>query len=83
MISVHDCEHEEIQFNSGDYYIYCLGCGSKWVRHNLHDMEYTISDGRAIGADPSAANKGKGGGLSGHKRYKVKEKENNGWLAHI
>ena len=32
MLRPEDCEHAELAFGSGDYYIFCRACHACWVR---------------------------------------------------
>jgi hypothetical protein len=60
-ISPTECRHEQVHFGSGDYYVFCLGCGARWGRLDPlgKRREYGVSmDGEEIGCDPSAANRG-------------------------
>ena len=53
------CQHTRLRFNSGDYYIACVDCPSRWATISHGRPEYgEDKDGRAIGADPSVANQG-------------------------
>lgn len=55
------CQHIELQFNSGDYYIACHACGARWARIGpSHEQpEYgTDYKGNPIGARPELANQG-------------------------
>ena len=68
-----DCIHPELTFDSGDYYIRCHICNSKWVRCNLNWPESgTNRAGQQVGGDPASANIGAAAGLSGHKRVTPK-----------
>jgi hypothetical protein len=54
-----ECEHPEVRFASGDYYVMCTFCDARWV---------------CCGADsdqprPDLANQGVGTGLSGGLRF--------------
>ena len=62
-----ECEHETLQFSSGDYYIFCVDCGGKWCAHNASSREYDSLTG--VGADPNVC-VAPGNGLSGQRRYK-------------
>ena len=67
-----ECLHETLQFNSGDYYIFCADCGSKWCAHNAEDREYDfLPDGSRVGADPSVC-VAPGNQLSGQRRYTIR-----------
>jgi len=64
-----DCIHPELTFDSGDYYIRCRICNSKWVRCNLSWPESGINrTGQQVGGDPASANIGAAANLSGNKR---------------
>ena len=64
-----DCLHDELTFDSGDYYVGCRKCNSKWVKVNLTWPESgTNRAGQQVGGDPASANIGAAAGLSGHKR---------------
>jgi len=53
------CQHAELRFGSGDYYIFCSGCGACWMRRGLNKQEYgTDPDGKEIGAAPEESNQG-------------------------
>lgn len=46
-------DHSEVQFGSGDYYVFCHACGRKWAMMSHSQPEYgTDKDGKPIGADP-------------------------------
>lgn len=55
-----DCTHAKLQFNSGDYYISCVGCQATWMlRARDGRPEYGLDgDGKRVGAAPDEANKG-------------------------
>jgi hypothetical protein len=53
-----DCAHKLLTFGSGDYYIFCSGCGARWVFAGGEDDTHT----------PGKSNKGKGSHLSGETR---------------
>jgi hypothetical protein len=54
-----DCRHEELWFNSGDYYINCWKCGASWMRRDpTRGNEYREICGEKIGAAPELANQG-------------------------
>jgi len=46
------CDHAELTFGSGDYYIFCHACGRKWAVMGKGD-EYGIVNGKPVGADAS------------------------------
>ena len=51
------CQHKELQFSSGDYYILCTECSRKWATVNPERPEYGEDKyGRQVGADPTIAN---------------------------
>jgi hypothetical protein len=54
------CQHPQLHFGSGDYYVFCSVCLARWGR--LSDdgrPEYrTLDDGTKIGCAPEEANKG-------------------------
>jgi hypothetical protein len=53
------CQHKELQFNSGDYYITCHACGFRWARIHHSQPEYGHDkDGKPIGCTPERANVG-------------------------
>lgn len=54
-----DCTHHRVHFGSGDYYLFCQGCGAKWVRADGLDQ-----------AAPGLSNRGTGSSLSGQPREK-------------
>lgn len=57
-IPVSECRHEEVYFGSGDYYVFCRGCGSRWGRVGMQ-REYGVSmGGEQIGCMPELSNKG-------------------------
>jgi hypothetical protein len=63
------CLHPELIFNSGDYYVMCPACNSKWVRVKPGGLESGMdAQGRQVGGDTSVANQGQAAGLSGHRR---------------
>lgn len=65
------CLHPELTFDSGDYYVFCHTCNSKWVRVNMNWPESGLPS-RQVGGDPGSANIGAASGLSGHKRVEPK-----------
>jgi hypothetical protein len=68
------CLHPELTFDSGDYYVLCHACNSRWVRVKIGGLESgTDREGRQVGGDPSAANIGQASGLSGHRRVEPKK----------
>lgn len=53
------CQHEEIWFNSGDYYVTCMQCHARWGRlSNDGRKEYSEVNGIKIGCAPEEANVG-------------------------
>ena len=67
------CSHLVLQFNSGDYYIFCVDCGGKWCAHSLNGREYgQDAKGDHIGADSSVCI-APGMNLSGARRYALKQ----------
>jgi hypothetical protein len=54
------CQHDNLQFNSGDYYLTCVLCGARWGRiNNLKQPEYGLDkDGKPVGCTPEEANNG-------------------------
>ena len=58
MIPREECNHPELTFGSGDYYIFCYECGAIWATTSIQ------SDRIA----PEESNRGKGMSLSGEKR---------------
>lgn len=54
------CNHPELNFASGDYYVACWGCGARWARiNNQKQPEYGEgADGSKIGCTPEEANQG-------------------------
>ena len=64
-----DCVHPELQFGSGDYYLFCHACNAQWMRCKPGKKEYAIdAEGNAIGGAPEEANVGEGKFNSGHIR---------------
>ena len=59
-IAVEKCDHDTLYFGSGDYYVFCAGCGARWGRLGATDRpEYGESaDGVEVGCDPQSANLG-------------------------
>lgn len=55
-----NCKHTELQFGSGDYYIFCHACGAWWACVDPSSNEYRPA--------PELANKGDGSQLSGQMR---------------
>ena len=50
------CQHERLQFLSGDYYVACKDCLATWMRRGPDRPEY---DGNGkIGGAPDLANQG-------------------------
>jgi len=45
-----ECKHEELQFGSGDYYLFCHACHRRWAMMGDRP-EYDLMG--KIGADPS------------------------------
>jgi ribosomal protein S27E len=47
-----ECEHENLYFGSGDYYIFCEDCGHTWQtqggEHNLSAQQCNLSSQRRI-----------------------------------
>lgn len=75
-----DCEHPTLFFNSGDYYLTCLGCGARWATMDTsRQAEYgTDRHGREVGACPEAANIGIEAHFSSdEKRVRVGEGQDN------
>jgi hypothetical protein len=55
-----ECQHKQIWFGSGDYYVFCHACGAKWVMHGADRPEYgEREDGTKIGGAPELSNKAK------------------------
>lgn len=56
---VNPCHHPEINFGSGDYYIFCHGCNSKWVMSSHAISEYGTDGitGERVGGVPELANR--------------------------
>lgn len=54
-----ECRHLTLHFGSGDYYLFCRGCGAWWVRTVPGQGDRPASE---------LANRGVGSGLSGHAR---------------
>ena len=55
---VEACQHTELQFNSGDFYLVCTKCSSKWALVG-GQPEYGIdAKGQPIGANPLLQNRG-------------------------
>ena len=58
-IPVDNCDHGILHFGSGDYYLFCDGCGASWMRRGSNKQEYGVDkDGKPIGAAPEESNKG-------------------------
>jgi len=57
-----DCEHENLMFGSGDYYIFCTECPAKWV----------VAGNNSDENSPQESNIGVGAGLSGERRVRQK-----------
>ncbi len=57
-----ECHHEQLQFASGDYYVFCRDCMAQWVMRNPRKSPDV--------AAPECANKGVGMGLSGEIRVR-------------
>lgn len=58
IISSCPTQHAEVQFGSGDYYIFCHACHRKWAMMGWDQPEYgEDAAGRKIGADPLVANR--------------------------
>jgi hypothetical protein len=56
---VPNCQHPQLWFGSGDYYVICRDCHAKWGRlSNDGRREYATVNGTAIGCSPDAANHG-------------------------
>lgn len=71
MIAREKCDHKELWFGSGDFYIFCQNCGARWATISWQQPEYGYDkDGKPIGVCPEDANKGEGSRLSGTKRIK-------------
>lgn len=58
-----NCPHNEIQFGSGDFYIFCHACHSSWA---MISKDLTT-------IDPTEANQGLGSQQSGSKRVKIED----------
>lgn len=59
-----ECDHEILQFNSGDYYLTCTTCKASWMRRDPARREYgEAADGTKIGAAPELSNIGFTGAL--------------------
>jgi hypothetical protein len=56
MIDLKNCTHEDVYFGSGDHYIFCSGCGRKWLTADADDKV------------PGPSNLGAGTYLSGQHR---------------
>lgn len=56
---VNPCHHPEINFGSGDYYIFCHGCNSKWVMssHAISEGGIDSTTGQRVGGTPELANR--------------------------
>lgn len=54
------CQHPELSFSSGDYYVRCAACLAQWGRiNNSKQPEYGEgADGSKIGCTPEEANQG-------------------------
>ena len=49
-----NCDHPNLRFGSGSYYVFCTSCMARWVRHNKIQPEYGFdASGSHIGSDPS------------------------------
>ena len=68
-----DCEHENLYFGSGDYYVFCQECGAGWCRVDMMKHERCVTGNKLLIHQPAPeiANKGKGALLSGQHRYRV------------
>lgn len=56
-----ECDHAELQFGSGDYFIFCNACGMRWMPAYREDNPQ---------AGQELNNQGIGSQLSGQKRVK-------------
>ena len=71
------CQHEHLQFQSGDYYITCMHCHLKWATVNAFQAENGYnSDDKLVGTDPTVANKGFTD-LGGIRKIKLEN-----WIVH-
>lgn len=53
------CQHIELQFNSGDYYVACHQCNARWGRISSTRPEYGFdAKDNPIGCAPEEANQG-------------------------
>ncbi len=54
-----NCQHDELQFNSGDYYVTCTKCSARWGRLAPDRYEYGKDvSGNPIGCCPEACTPG-------------------------
>ncbi len=54
-----DCQHDELQFQSGDYYVACTKCHAKWGRLTMNRPEYGVdAEGKPIGCAPEECSPG-------------------------
>lgn len=58
-----NCEHKELMFGSGDFYVICNHCGRYWAMIDMSTSEHRIA--------PDLANIGKGTYLSGKLRVEL------------
>lgn len=55
-----ECRHLKLTFGSGDYYIFCYGCGHWWA--TIEPTSHKLA--------PELANRGAGSQLSGEARIR-------------
>lgn len=71
---IEPCQHVELQFNSGDYYLTCHVCQARWARiaTKTKRFEYfQLPNGEWVGACPEEANQG----FSDVDQYRRRRKE--------
>jgi hypothetical protein len=53
------CQHDRLNFGSGDYYVMCVDCGAVWARMSGRRPEYGVGiHGKMIGTDPNSCTPG-------------------------
>jgi hypothetical protein len=57
----HECNHPKLTFGSGDFYLFCYGCGARWAC--IGDTGFSKDE-----ISPATANRGVGAQLSGQTR---------------
>jgi len=57
-MSENKCQHPQLWFYSGDYYVRCATCHATWGRLKFGQQEYGMVNGQPVGCSPEAANHG-------------------------